>query len=100
MNTESSGVGLKEQRKKRAIARDLHGKRTFSDQDDANLYFNFISVRLAKFVSRKQWVVPGADDMFICVYLSFLISHRNGAWLSWWEVWCALHGFSLLCLSN
>ena len=68
MNTESSGVGLKEQRKKRAVAWDLRGKRTFSDQDDANLYFNFISVRLAKFVSRKQWVVPGADDMFIRVY--------------------------------
>ena len=27
-----------------------------------------ISVRSAKFISRKQWVVAGADDMFIRVY--------------------------------
>jgi len=30
--------------------------------------FELISVRSAKFVSRKQWVVAGADDMFIRVY--------------------------------
>lgn len=35
---------------------------------EANVYLNLISVRSAKFVSRKQWVVAGADDMFIRVY--------------------------------
>jgi coatomer subunit beta' len=29
---------------------------------------NLFSVRSAKFISRKQWVVAGADDMFIRVY--------------------------------
>ena len=27
-----------------------------------------IAVRSAKFIPRKQWVVAGADDMFIRVY--------------------------------
>ena len=35
---------------------------------DAIVYFNLISVRSSKFISRKQWVVAGADDMFIRVY--------------------------------
>lgn len=32
-----------------------------------NVYIN-IAVRSAKFIARKQWVVAGADDMFIRVY--------------------------------
>ena len=32
-------------------------------------YLEFLrAVRTAKFVARKQWVVAGADDMFIRVY--------------------------------
>jgi coatomer subunit beta' len=28
----------------------------------------YVAVRSAKFISRKQWIVAGADDMFIRVY--------------------------------
>jgi len=31
-------------------------------------YLNLFAVRSAKFIARKQWVVAGADDMFIRVY--------------------------------
>ena len=32
------------------------------------MFVMLLAVRTAKFVARKQWIVCGADDMFIRVY--------------------------------